>query len=51
MEMWQGMSYADIMDMPLTRRHRLIRKKADLEKKREEHQKAEASRAKSRSRR
>jgi hypothetical protein len=51
MESWGGLSYADIMDMPTTRRHRLIRKKSDLEKKREEHQKAEASRARSRSKR
>jgi hypothetical protein len=51
MESWGGLSYADIMDMPTTRRHRLIQKKVELEKKREDHQKAEASRARSKSRR
>lgn len=51
MESWGGLSYSDIMGMPTTRRHRLIKKKVDLEKKREEHQKAEASRARSRSKR
>ena len=45
------MSYEDIMSIPTTRRHRIIKQKADLEKKREDHQKAEASRAKNRSRR
>ena len=51
MESWGGLSYSDIMDIPTTRRHRLVKHKADLEKKREDHQKAEASRARTKSRR
>ena len=51
MESWQGLSEADILAMPSTRRHRLILKKAELEKKREEQQKADASAARARMRR
>lgn len=51
MEVWQGLTYDAILAMPTTRRHRLIKKKADLERKREERQKADASAARSRMRR
>ena len=51
MEMWKGLSYDAIMDIPTTRRHRLILKKVDLEKRREEQRKADASAARSRVRR
>jgi hypothetical protein len=34
MEVWAGLSYDAIMDMPSTRRQRLIRKKVELETKR-----------------
>jgi hypothetical protein len=50
MESWQ-LSEADILAMPTTRRHRIIQKKVELEKKREEKQKADASAARSRMRR
>lgn len=39
------LGYEDIMDMPSTRRQRLIEKKADLEKRRIERMKAQTSRA------
>lgn len=51
MEVWQGLSEADILSMPMTRRHRLIQKKVELEKQREERQKADASAARARMRR
>jgi hypothetical protein len=50
MEVW-GLSYADIMEMPLTRRHRLILKKVDLEQKREEKMRQDSSSSRSRMRR
>jgi len=34
MEMWQGSSYDMILDMPSTRRQRMMLKKVELEKKR-----------------
>jgi len=36
MEMWQGSSYEMILDMPATRRQRMMLKKVELEKKRAE---------------
>mgnify|MGYP006274318721 CR=1 FL=1 len=50
MEVW-GLSYEAIMAMPLTRRHRLIQKKVDLEQKREEKSRQDASNSRSRMRR
>lgn len=50
MEMW-GLSYDAIMAMPLTRRHRLILKKVDLEQKREEKMRQDVSNSRSRTRR
>jgi hypothetical protein len=36
MEVWPGLDYDAILDMPSTRRQRLMAKKADLEKRRSE---------------
>jgi hypothetical protein len=51
MEMWKGLSYEAAMSIPMTRRRRFITKKIDLEKQRENQQKAALSSAKSRRRR
>lgn len=45
------MSYGEILDIPTTRRHRLLKKKIDLERRREEQNRADASNARSRMRR
>ncbi len=50
MEVW-GLSYTAVMDMPMTVRHRIIQQKVELEQKREERQRQEASQARSRMRR
>lgn len=53
MEVWSGLSYDAIMQMPVTRRHRLMLQKSNLEQKRaQDHKTAMAqARARSRSRR
>lgn len=50
MESWH-LSYAEIMDMPLTRRHRMVKKKIDLEQKRQDKANADAAQSRSRLRR
>lgn len=50
MESWH-LSYSEVLDMPITRRHRLIKKKTDLEQKRHEQAKNDASMNRSRFRR
>lgn len=49
MEVW-GLPYRTIMEMPVTRRYRLITKKSDLEKKRRAEHDAAVARARSRAR-
>jgi hypothetical protein len=51
MELWNGVSYESVMGMPITRRKRLITKKADLERRRQAEHDSAMARAKSRSRR
>jgi hypothetical protein len=48
MEMFEGLDYDSIMSMPSTRRIRMIRRKSDLEQKRADHARSEASRARTR---
>lgn len=50
MECWSGLSYESIMQMPVTRRHRLMLQKNDLEMKRQQDHKAAMARSRSRSR-
>lgn len=50
MEMFEGMEYDSIMSMPTTRRFRLILKKGNLERRRADQQRNEASRARMRRR-
>lgn len=38
MEVWPGLSYDKILDIPSTRRQRLMSKKLDLEKRRHDKQ-------------
>jgi len=45
-----GLSYADIMAIPTTRRYRLIQKKVELEQKRQEEAKKAESAARTRRR-
>jgi hypothetical protein len=47
MEMWRGLPYESAMRIPTSRRRRFIQKKIDLEHKREQAQKAAASRVRS----
>jgi hypothetical protein len=35
MEVWQGAQYEDLMTMPTTRRRRFVRRKVDLEDRRQ----------------
>lgn len=51
MECWAGLPYDSIMAMPVTRRHRLMLEKSNLERKRQQDQKAAMQRARSRARR
>jgi hypothetical protein len=44
MEMFEGMGYEAIMDIPTTRRYRMIHKKSDLEHRRSEQAKAQSRR-------
>ena len=50
MESWH-LSYDDVMAMPTTRRHRIIQKKVELEKKREDAQRQQANQNRTRMRR
>lgn len=50
MEMFEGLDYDSIMSMPSTRRIRMIQRKSELERKRADHARAEASRARTRKR-
>lgn len=50
MEVW-GMSYGEILDIPTTRRHRLLKKKIDLERRKDEQNRANISNSRSRMRR
>lgn len=50
MEVW-NLSYDDVMSMPTTRRHRIIQKKVDLERKREDRARSDAAQSRSRMRR
>jgi len=51
MECWAGLSYDSIMAMPVTRRHRLMLQKNNLERKRQENQQAAVQQARARARR
>lgn len=47
MESWRGLSYDEIVDMPSSKRLRLIKRKSELEKKREAQQQSDLARARS----
>lgn len=48
MESWRGLSYESIMEMPSSKRIRMIERKSDLEKKREAQHNSDLARARSR---
>ena len=50
MESWRGLSYDSIMDMPSTKRMRMIERKSTLEKKRTAQHNSDLARARARSR-
>jgi hypothetical protein len=50
MEMFEGMSYDAIIGMPTTRRYRFILKKGNLERRRADQQRHEATRVRGRRR-
>lgn len=51
MESWHGLSYESVMSIPTTRRRRLLNKKIDLERRREDAQRQQANQNRSRMRR
>jgi len=51
MEVWQGLTYDSIMGMPTTLRRRLLNKKIELERKREDKHRQQMSQSRSRVRR
>lgn len=51
MECWAGLSYDSIMAMPVTRRHRLMLQKSNLERKRQQDHQSAMQKARAKSRR